>query len=114
MSTDSETLFKQARLEIKAAGAYFEATLSADRYIHELKERIQTEFNNAYRKSIAIGVPHWIAEMAAMNIIGPIKDEAIAVREEGLELLEKANYHRRAAESLLLERERVLAKENHG
>ena len=103
MSIDSYTLFLQARQEMKAAGAWHEAALSAQRYIVELKEKRE----NAYLKALQLGVPPVIAQAVADNTWS----EILNVREQGLQATQMANYHRDCAEALFVRRDKVLVRE---
>jgi len=119
MSVDSKTLFKQARLELKAAAAFFESAQSAHRYILELENKQDRVYENMYRRTIDLGVPHYIAATAAKQASYELHREIQEVKEEGLTSVEMARFHRDMGEALLLrcqevqiEEQRRLMKEN--
>lgn len=115
--TDSVTLFKQARLEMKAAAAYFEAAQSAHRYTLELRTNRELVYNNLYNKTLALGVPVRIARLAAQQASEELLREALEANEEGLAANEMATQHRARGEALLIRHHKAriserLAKEN--
>lgn len=104
MRTDSYTLFQQARLEMKAAAAWHEEELSAQRLITALHARRDT----AYLEALAMGVPSHIADSVATQVTR----EASRVHEEGLYAKSRADHHRSRGETLFIQCEKTRIKEN--
>lgn len=110
-NVDSETLFKQARLEMKAAAAYFEAAKSAQRYVDDLRIEREQVYNRTYRETVSLGVPEHIAFHVAQEAAARISKHASEAIEEGLYATEMTNYHRSCGEALLKQCEKARIKE---
>jgi len=110
-NVDSETLFKQARLEMKAAAAYFEAAKSAQRYVDDLRVEREQVYNRTYRETVSLGIPEHIAFTIAQEAADRISKKVSEAVQEGLYATEMTNYHRACGEALLNQCEKARIKE---
>lgn len=103
MRTDSTTLFKQARLEYKAAEAFAEEAHSALRLYDNMIERAEDTYLNA----LSLGVPAHIARAVSNET----RRQAENVREGASESWKKSLTHRNRGRALMEKRDKQFRKE---
>jgi hypothetical protein len=100
---DSTTLFKQARLEFKAAEAFADDA----RYSLELYENMKQRRDDTYLEALKLGVPQHVAIEVARETTQKAEEEL----DRGAMYTGQAKAHRARGEALMSKRDKQFRRE---